>query len=141
MKQMTWKSSGLKSSFLFAHSSVGPEVGKDAGGCSCLIHVVPVGSAGARGSTPKMASLFLCLGLPCPWPPFFSPHGNFFSLGSLLHMVWASLRMVVSEPSLFPCGSQRAISEPRLKLAQCHFHCIALVRTATSPASTYQEEK
>lgn len=61
MKQMTWKVSGLKSSFSFAHSSMGPEVGKDAGGCSCLIHVVPAGSAGARGPTSRWR---LCL---CVW--------------------------------------------------------------------------
>lgn len=51
-----------------------------------LIHVVNFGAVGTRGSTPKVASSLLCLGLGALWPP--SPHMAFWAAGPLLVAGW-----------------------------------------------------
>lgn len=54
---------------------MGPEVGKDAVGRSCLIQVASAGAAGPGGSSSTAASLSTCLASQCSWPLSLSSHG------------------------------------------------------------------
>lgn len=79
---------------------MGLEVEKD----QLVIHVSLAGSAGARGPISKMASLSIYLGVHVLGLCLFI-YMAFLPPGPLLHVAWASLRMVVSKPLLFLQGS------------------------------------
>lgn len=66
---MTWKLGGLKKNYLLIILWVWK-----LGRTQLDIHISLTASSGARGSTPKMASLSICLGSQCLWPlPLSSP--------------------------------------------------------------------
>lgn len=105
------------------------------------IHGSSAGSARARGPTSKWVSLSIYLGVSVLGLCLFL-HMAILPPGPLLHVSWASFRMVVSEPLLFlhgswfPRGRKQKLpghfrTTPRIGTVSLPPYCIG--KTATSP--------
>ena len=134
-KQIIWKLSGLKQPCLSAHKSMGLEVGKNAVKCSCLRHTESAMAAGPGRATSQMACIYIwrhsVLGL-C-----LLPHMVFLLPRLLLHVVWASSRMLVSESSLLLQGNW--LPEGRKQKLPGYFR--ATPRTGTTPSIVFHRSK